>query len=230
MKTVAFIFARKGSKRIKNKNTKILNGKPLIIYTLDFIKKIKFIDKIVISTNDQKIIDICKKKNFRNIIYRPKSLALDNTDEFKAWQHGIKEFLKINYNYNTFICLPLTAPLREKKDLDSAYKVYKKKKLDMIISVCKTNHFPDFNMVTKNKNNKLRLITEKHRKPILMRKNIYNLTTCFYIASTDYILNNKSINLNSKKIEGFEVSRRSGIDIDDYFDLEVAKFFLRKKK
>ena len=62
MNSIAFIFARKGSKRIKNKNMKIINGKPLIDYTLKFIKKIKFIDTIVVSTDDEKIINYCKKK------------------------------------------------------------------------------------------------------------------------------------------------------------------------
>src|SRR6056300_1653547 len=123
MKTVAFIFARKGSKRIKNKNTKLLNGIPLINHTLNFVKKIKYIDKVIISTNDQKIIDICKKKNFNNIIHRPESLASDKADEFKSWKHGIKKFMKLNHNYDTFICLPLTSPLRKKEDLNSAYKL-----------------------------------------------------------------------------------------------------------
>ena len=228
MKTVAFIFARQGSKRIKNKNTKLINGKPLINYTLSFIKKIKYIDEVAISTDDKKIINYCKKRGFKNIISRPKSLASDKADEFLAWKHGIKEFLRSNKNFNTFICLPLTSPLREKKDLDSAYKIFKKKNLNMIVSVCKTNHFPDFNMINKDKNNKLKLLIKNKKNLKLNRKNIFNLTTSFYIANIQHILKNKTINLNSKKIEGFEVSRKSGIDIDDYFDFEVARFFLKK--
>ena len=102
MKTVAFIFARQGSKRIKNKNTKLINGKPLINYTLSFIKKIKYIDEVAISTDDKKIINYCKKRGFKNIISRPKSLASDKADEFLAWKHGIKEFLRSNKNFNTF--------------------------------------------------------------------------------------------------------------------------------
>ena len=114
MKNVAFIFARKGSKRIKNKNTKLLNGKPLISYTLNFVKNIKYIDEVVVSTDDNKIINYCKKNGVKNIISRPKSLASDTAKEFHAWKHGIKEFLKKNKKFNTFISLPLTSPLREK--------------------------------------------------------------------------------------------------------------------
>ena len=95
----------------------------------------------------------------------------------------------------------------------------------MVISICKTNHYPDFNIVNKDNNNNLKLLLRRKRSSKMKNNNIFNLTTCFYIAKIEYILKNKAINLNSKRIQGFEVSRKSGIDIDDKFDLEVANFF-----
>ena len=59
-KLVAIILARKGSKGVPNKNVKLLNGKPLISWTIESAIKSKSISKIVISTDDPKIAEICK--------------------------------------------------------------------------------------------------------------------------------------------------------------------------
>ena len=94
MKNFAFIFARKGSKRVKNKNIKKLNGKPLILYSIEIAKKIKQISKIFVSTNDKNI----KKLALTNgciVIDRPEFLAKDNSPEWLAWQHAISFVKKI---------------------------------------------------------------------------------------------------------------------------------------
>ena len=79
-KTFAFIFARKSSKRIKNKNTKKLNGLELINYSINLAKKIKSVSKIFISTDDPKIKKISKTQGCV-LIERPKYLASDNASE-----------------------------------------------------------------------------------------------------------------------------------------------------
>ena len=61
MKTIAIITARSGSSGIKNKNIKMINNKPLIYYTIKFAKKLKFIDKLIFSTDSKKIFEDCSK-------------------------------------------------------------------------------------------------------------------------------------------------------------------------
>ena len=73
-KIFAFIFARKNSKRVKNKNIRKINNIELINYTFNLAKKIKLIDKIFVSTDSKKIIDLAKKKKI-NYILRPKKLS-----------------------------------------------------------------------------------------------------------------------------------------------------------
>ena len=231
MNSIAFIFARKGSKRIKNKNMKIINGKPLIDYTLKFIKKIKFIDTIVVSTDDEKIINYCKKKKIKNtiIIKRPKFLTSDNSDEFLSWKHAIKKINYLNNKFKTFIFFPLTSPLRLKSEFVSAFKTFNKKKPDMTVSICKTNHYPNFNIVTQKKNKSIKLTNNKSISKSIRNKT-FNVTTAFYIADKKYVMKNKKINFSKDNIIGHVVSRKSGIDIDDKFDLEVAKLFISKRK
>jgi len=228
MKPLIFIFARKGSKRIKNKNMKMLNGKPLIEYTINFVKELKLINSTVVSTDDEKIIKYCKKNNIKNIIVRPSSLTGDNSSEFLSWKHAVKKMQIDKKKFETFVCLPLTSPLRLRGEFNLAYKVFKDKKPDMVISMCKTNHYPNFNIIEKKKNNKIKLLGNNKNISNDYKKNVYNLTTSFYITSKNFILRNKKINFNKQNIIGYEVSRKSGLDIDDKYDFEIAKLFLSK--
>ena len=76
LKNIAIVPARIGSKRIKEKNIKLFHGKPIIIWTLETIKKSKIFDKIFISTESIKIINIIKKYNFNKFINRNKKLSM----------------------------------------------------------------------------------------------------------------------------------------------------------
>ena len=81
---IAFIFARKDSKGLKDKNIKNLHGKPLIAWTIDTAKKSKLIDKVFVSTDCEHIADIAKQYGADVPFIRPKSLAKDNTPELMA--------------------------------------------------------------------------------------------------------------------------------------------------
>ena len=97
----------------------------------------------------------------------------------------------------------------------------------MIISICKTNHYPGFNIVKRKYKNKIKLIGNNNISNNY-RKNIFNLTTSFYIANKNFNLKNKKIDFKKHNIIGHEVSRKSGLDIDDKYDFEIAKLFLSK--
>ena len=79
---IIFIFARSGSKGLKNKNIKIFNGKPLIYWTIKQAKKLKYVDEIILSTDNKKIADIGVKYGAKVYFLRPKTLAKDNTNMF----------------------------------------------------------------------------------------------------------------------------------------------------
>ena len=76
-----FLFvvpARSGSKRVKNKNVKLLKGKPLILYTFDLLKKLNNSKNVYVTSDNQKIISLSKKYRF-NFIKRSKKLSNDNS-------------------------------------------------------------------------------------------------------------------------------------------------------
>ena len=138
---ICIIPARKGSKGLKNKNIKILNRKPLIHHTIQTAKKCKIIKKIVISTNDDKIIrSISKIKGVDIPFKRPFHLSRDNSIAIDAYLHCIDFLEKKNQIKIDNFCVMLpTCPIRDPKDIEKAIKIFYKKKT-RFLSISKRNY------------------------------------------------------------------------------------------
>ena len=224
---VAFIFARKGSKGLKGKNLKKLNNKYLIDFSISAANKLG-IKKIVVSSNIEKILNYAKNKGLFTIP-RPKKLCLDDSPEHLAWKHAIKYYQnKKKEIIDIFVCLPLVSPLRKAKDTREALKHFKKNfnKVDLLVSVNKSDVSPNFNLLKKKKNY-LKLFSNKK---IFRRQDAeatYKITPCFYITKPDYILKNDHL-LNGK-IQGYEVDKLSSIDINDLEDYKLCQLIYKNK-
>ena len=133
MKICCFIFARAGSKRLKNKNMKKFCGKPLIFHSINFAKKYFKTSRVYVSTDSNIIKNYAKRLNV-NVIDRPKKLARDNSEEFLAWKHAVNTVEKEGTKFDIFLSLPSTAPLRSYQDVKKCLKKLKSK--NEIIVTC----------------------------------------------------------------------------------------------
>ena len=221
-KIFAFIFARKNSKRVKNKNIRKINNIELINYTFNLAKKIKLIDKIFVSTDSKKIIDLAKKKKI-NYILRPKKLCTSGSSEILSWKHSIKFLEKKGEKFDYFLSLPSTSPLRNQVDIMNLIKNFSTFKSDLAITVTKTNRIPYFNMVKINKGGFVKIAEKKKN---YSKKNLFDITTVGYISTPEYIL--KSKNIFKGKVRSILVPRERALDIDDEYDLKLAKLLLKK--
>ena len=95
-KIICVIPARKGSKGLKDKNIKKLNGIPLIAWSIKVAKRCKFIDEIIVSTDSLKIAEIAKKYGAKVPFLRPKKFATDKSSSFSVLKHAI-DFYKKKY-------------------------------------------------------------------------------------------------------------------------------------
>ena len=129
-RVTAIIPARKGSKSIKNKNRVLLNNIPLVDYSIIVAKSCDFIDKIIVSSDDEIILEIAKKYNISSI-ERPKELATDDAKSIDVVRHVIENF-EIS---NDIILLEPTSPIRLVEDLKKGVKKYFKEQLDSLYSV-----------------------------------------------------------------------------------------------
>ena len=223
---ISFIFARGGSKGIKNKNIVDLDGKPLIAHSILHAKKSKRISTVVVSTDDQKIAEISESYGAQ-ILERPQYLALDDSPEIEAWQHAIKSYKKYFDKDLPFISLPTTSPLRDINKLDSALDLYLSNKFDLVLGVSKSSRNPYLNMakVSLENKNEIQMIMKEdffRRQDV---PEVFDITTNFYIGNANYILCSESV--TQGKIGFIEVTRQEAIDIDDNFDLHLTKLLFR---
>ena len=147
MRTFAFIFARGGSKGVPGKNIKEICGKPLIAYPIEIAKEIESIEKIFVSTEDDNIATVAKKFG-ADIIPRPINLAQDDSPEWLAWQHAIKWLGERGDDFEIFISLPTTSPLRNKSDITQCL-AFLDEKTDVVVGVTEAARSPYFNMFNK---------------------------------------------------------------------------------
>ncbi len=224
-KYLAVILARSGSKRLPKKNLKDLNGKPLIVHTILSALRCKYLDKIIVSSDDNRILKISKKYNVK-IVKRPKYLSSDKAKSYDALKHAIKG----NLTFDFIILLQPTSPLRNEKHINDAIHFLEKKNAHALISVCKekknslwSNFLPkNFSMVNYFKKKFL-------EKKSLNLKNYYRLNGAIYICEINHFLKEKSFFLK-KKIYAFEMTPEESIDIDTEFDFKIAKMLMKKIK
>jgi len=221
----AFVFARGGSKGLPGKNIKLLLGKPLIQYSIEVALKTSGVDRVFVSTDDDDIAKVSRSLG-AIVIDRPVELAQDDSPEWQAWKHAIGWVTKRYGEFEEFISLPATSPLRSVKDVESA--IYRKSNIgaDVCIGITSSNRSPYFNMVKESGNNLIELLN-KPTNSIYRRQDApeaFDITTVVYVANVEFIMKNN--NLFDGKVTCIEVPKHRAIDIDDIYDFNFAESIL----
>ena len=225
MISYAFIFARGGSKGLPGKNIKPLLGKPLIQYSIEIALQISDITKVFVSTDDVDIAEVSSSSG-AIVIERPVELSQDDSPEWEAWKHAIS-WVKERYgDFEGFISLPATSPLRSVKDVESA--IYRRSDVgaDICIAITPASRNPYFNMVKQLDNSLIELVN-KPTNSIFRRQDapeVFDITTVVYVANTGFIMNNT--NLFDGAVTSIEVPKYRAVDIDDIYDFNFAESIL----
>jgi CMP-N,N'-diacetyllegionaminic acid synthase len=134
---LAVVPARGGSKGVPRKNIRLLNGKPLIIYTLDTASTIDTIDTLVVSTDDDKIAKIVEDYGVK-VIQRPSELALDTSTTEVVLLHALEVLKEEGKEYDVVLVLEPTSPLRSDKTIEKAISMVVNGVAESVLSVRKT--------------------------------------------------------------------------------------------
>ena len=222
---VAIIPARGGSKRIPKKNIKNFCGKPIIGLTIDTIKKSKIFDKIIVSTDDNKIALIAKKYKAEVPFKRPSKLSGDKASTHAVIIHAISWLKKNGYKPAEVCCVYPTNPLLLKQDLKNSLKILKTKKWQYVFSAT-TFEYSIFRSIKKDKKNKLKMIFPKisnNRSQDI--KDAYHDAGQFYWGYSNTWLTKKNIfHKNSKMIL---IPRWRVQDIDNKYDWKKAEIIYK---
>lgn len=188
---IAVVPARKNSKGIKNKNLLYYKGDRIVNLAISVGLKLKFIDKVILSTDSEKIIKISNKYHKKiMIIKRKKSLSLDQTPMHPVLKDAVVKYeSKYNKKVSGVIILDPTSPLRKKIDIYKCYKKFSSNKVDLVLTVHESEANPYFSVVEKNKKyfklvkgNALNLGSRQ------VAPNVYTINTICWIYSRNSIV------------------------------------------
>lgn len=220
---LAIIPARGGSKRVPRKNILKLKSKPLIAWSIEAGLNSKYIDKIVVSSDDREIIQISQNFNAETI-ERPSILASDTSTTFDTIKHTIDNFEKYDY----IVLLQPTSPIRNSQHIDEAIELLAKKNADAIVSVCEMDHSPLWsNTLNNSLSMKNFLKDDVINKRSQDLEKYFRLNGAIYICETRKLLKEKSFFLK-ENIFAYMMDRNSSIDIDEEIDFLLAGSILEK--
>lgn len=230
-KILAIIPARGGSKGLPQKNIKPLLGKPLIAWTIEAVKNSKYVDRIIISTDDKEIANICNNFGVPVPFLRPKELAKDNTPIVDVVLHLLR-YLKTTENYSPgfiALCQP-TSPLRTSYDMDKAFEMlFANKRADAVISITEVSENPYWMRVLADDNFIDYFL--KHNYRDYRRQDlpsVYIVNGALYICKTDIFLKNKTF--TPERTIGYVMPRSRSVDIDDIFDFKTTELILSEQR
>jgi len=139
MTTLGITLARSGSKGVPGKNIKMLDGKPLIAYTIEEALKAP-LDYYVVSTDSDEIAEIARRYG-ASVIMRPKELAQDATPTLVALLHALEYTEdKLDEHYDIVADIRCTNPFKTVFDISGAINKLIRTGADAVIRVCKVNH------------------------------------------------------------------------------------------
>lgn len=226
-KVCAFIFARGGSKGLPQKNILPIGGLPMLVHGVRIAQQLDNVAGVYVSTDCGEIAAIAREAGAK-VIIRPAELAGDSAPEWLAWQHAIQFVQECYGNFEYFLSLPPTAPLRKLEDAENCLAALRSD-IDIVITMTPARRSPWFNMVSKDKTG---MVSPVINKDVIYRRqdspHCFDMATVAYASRPEFILSADKI--WDGRVAGVEVPIERAIDIDTPFDFALAKFVMEQLK
>jgi len=226
MNYLVIIPARGGSKGVPGKNIRLLNGKPLIQYTIEAAQEVFPNDSICVSTDSHEIKSCVEKIGLNVPFMRPLELATDEAGSFEVLQHALRFFSQMGHNPEAIILLQPTSPLRTGKHIKEAIKIYEShNKLDMLVSVCETKSNPYFSLFEENGDgflikSKASNFTRRQDCP-----KVWEYNGAIYIISVESLRIYNS--LAFPNVKKYVMPEAESVDIDSLEDFYLAEIIMK---
>ena len=226
MKNIAIIPARSGSKGLKDKNIKLLAGKPLIAYSIDAALKSELFDTVMVSTDSEEYGEIAKNFGAEVPFLRSEETSSDTASSWDAVHEVLVQYSKLGKEFDTFMLLQPTSPLRDANDIKNAYKEMIDKNANSIISLCEVDHSPLHCNVLPNDLSLDAFIRDevkgKRRQDLPI---YYRFNGAIYLSKVSYFMEDHNIYRN--RCFAYVMNKKNSIDIDDEFDFMVASAIIQ---
>ncbi|MFX0107832.1 MAG: cytidylyltransferase domain-containing protein, partial [Candidatus Hodarchaeota archaeon] len=219
---VAVIPARGGSKGIPLKNLREVGFKPLIDYTIEAALKATTVDRVIVSTDSEKISDIARKAGAEVPFLRPAKLADDKTPLSAVMRHFLDWCKSSGWNVDVLVILEPTSPLRSSADIDNAVTLFKNKGVDTVVSVER-----DTSLGWELDEQDVPRPLEAQR---LNRQNLrpkFKENGAIFVTNPEVVTEKTTIGAN---VALYEMGAVESIDINTWRDLQLADLSLRSVK
>ena len=223
MRTFAFVFARGGSKGVPRKNIRMLGKVPLLGHSITLAKELPAVEKVFVSTDSPDIMKVAEEFG-ASVIHRPEEISQDSSPEWAAWQHAINWVQERYGEFDVFLSLPATSPLRDLSDIKRSLNAFTAN-TDVVVTITEARRSPWFNMVKLESDGSCSLLAAG-KKRITRRQDVpkaYDLATVAYVSSPEFILSSSGI--WDGRVTGVEVPQDRAIDIDTETDFQIAEYF-----
>ncbi|WP_274362525.1 cytidylyltransferase domain-containing protein [Paenibacillus thermotolerans] len=224
-KVLAVIPARGGSKGIARKNIRNVAGKPLLAWTVEEARKSQYIDRLVLSSEDEEIIETAKGLGCEVPFVRPFELARDDTPGVAPILHAVDCI----QGYDIVVMLQVTSPLRTVYDIDRCINLLFEKEANALVSVTSPDKSPYWMYTVDHQSNRMTPLLNLESLPLRRQdlKPAYALNGAVYVAKIDWFREHKSF-LTEETIAYIMPKDRS-FDIDTEMDLSICDFLLKQR-
>jgi CMP-N-acetylneuraminic acid synthetase len=230
MKILAIVPARSGSKRLPGKNINILNGKPLIQWSIESALGIDEISHVMVSTDCQYTADIALQSGADVPFLRPKELATDTSSSFAVIKHALDYYKDQGEVFDYILLLQPTSPIRNKKHNEQAIALLRANGADAVVSVCKCEHSPLWTNILPEDMSMdcfIRDTIKNSRSQDLPQS--YRINGAIYLSKVSRFYEEGTLFLSSN-IYAYLMDDKSSVDIDHELDFMVAEMILKLKE
>lgn len=225
MKTLYVIPARGGSKGVPKKNIKLLDGKPLICYSIDIARKFAKDEDICVSTDSDEIISVVADYGLQVPFKRPEELSTDSAGSSDVLLHALDHYQQKGIQYDNIILLQPTSPFRKKEFISDIFELYSAD-VDMVVSVGKSHLSPYFNLFEEDKSG---FLTKSKSGDFKGRQEV---PPVYYFNGSVYLINVASLREmplhKFKKIKKYIVDDLYSVDIDTVLDWAICETMIRE--
>ena len=230
MRNIAVIPARSGSKGLSDKNIRLVNGKPLLAYTVEAALDSGCFDVVHVSTDSEMYADIARTYGADVPFLRSAELASDTANTWDAVREVLKRYAEMGKTFETVMLMQPTTPLRTGEDVKAAYKLMNEKKAKSVIAVCEVDHSPLWcDMIPEDGNMKgfgrkdLAWVTRQELKPF------YRVNGAIYLLSVSDNTITDDDDIYENDCYALFMDRKKSIDIDCEDDLDLVEFMLARR-
>lgn len=222
---LAIITARSGSKGLQNKNIKLLNGKPLIWYSINAAKEAGVFSEIMVSTDSEKYAEIAKECGASVPFLRSAENSADGSSSWDTVKEVLKKYKEMDRVFDTICLLQPTSPLRTGKDIADAYKLFDSKNATTVMGVCEAEHSPLWENLLDD-SLAMDHFSETDKGDLRQQLDTYyRVNGAIFIVQADYDINNSNMYCNSF---AYIMPRERSIDIDTELDFMLAEFMIKQ--